>query len=781
METKYLEKLEFNKIKEILSSFTVTYIGKEKALSLLPFTTRKEIEKALNQTFEASSLIYKKGNIPLASIEDITPHIKVLNSFKSLSCKQLLDMYHLLKISRELKEYYKNDDNIDLNEFVNLEGLFTNLYTNKNVETTIYNSIIDEFTVADSASTALTGIRKGIKHKENEIRSKLNSLLHTKYVQEPIITLKNNRYVVPVKNEYRSEVKGFVHDISSSGSTVYIEPMSVFELNNDISNLKTDENIEIEKILQKLSSMFYEIIPEIENTINLIGLLDFTFAKGKYANSLNAIKPSLNEEKFVELINVWHPLIPSDKAVKNTITLGKDFNTLLITGPNTGGKTVTLKTMGLICLMGMSGLCIPAKEGSSIYIFDNIFADIGDEQSILESLSTFSSHISNIVKILDLATSDSLILLDELGAGTDPIQGANLAISILEELHSRKALVLSTTHYQELKQYALVTPGFKNASVEFNIDTLSPTYKLLIGVPGTSNAFAISKKLGISEKIISRAESLIQNNDIHIEDLLKTIYEDKKKIEEEKIAIEKNSKEIADLKSKLKTDYSDIKSKEIEIINKAKTQARDILFNAKEDANSIIKELDAINNSKEANQLRNELNNKINDLSIQKTEVSVKQKLEKSDITLGMQVFVPSLNQIGIINSLPNKSDSVQVQIGAIKMNFNINKLEKTNQKPTKKVEKDYSSKQHNFKASSVASEINVIGYNVEEACFAVDKYLDSAVMHGWSTVRIVHGKGTGILRKGIQNYLKTHPHVKEYRIGVYGEGEMGVTIVTLK
>ena len=779
MKTKYLEKLEFNKIKEILSSYTVTFLGKNLALNLEPLPNRKEIEKALTQTFSASNLIYRKGNIPLTDLPDLTTHIKTLKSYMTLNIKQLLDLYHLLKISRELKEYYKEDEQIDMSEFSSLENLFLNLYNNISIEKTLSTSIVDEFTLSDSASSTLANIRKSIRNKEAEIRNKLNSMLHSKFVQEPIVTVKNNRFVIPIKNEYRSEVKGFIHDISSSGSTVYIEPISVFDLNNDIGNLRNDENIEIQKILQKLSSLFFDIIPEIENNINLIAILDFTFAKGKYSNDIDGIKPILNEEKFINLINVWHPLLNKNVAVKNTITIGKDFNSLIITGPNTGGKTVSLKTTGLITLMAMSGLCIPAKEGSSIYIFDNIFADIGDEQNILESLSTFSSHMSNISNILKQATENSLVLMDELGAGTDPLQGAGLAISILEELNKRNCLVLCTTHYQELKQFALVTPGFKNASVEFDLETLSPTYKLLLGVPGTSNAFAISKKLGIPEEIISRAESLMKNNDIHIEDLLKSIYDDKRKIELEKQKIEENSKSIEELKIKLDKDLSFAENQERELINTAKQKARDILLSAKEDANEIIKEIESSNSNKTANNLRNKLNEKINDLSITNSKTQIKKTLEKSDITLGMQVFIPSLNQIGTINSLPNKSNTVQVQIGAMKMNFNIAKLEKTNQKP-QETKKDYS-KKHNFEVKSFASEINVIGYNVEEACFAVDKYLDSAIMNGLGTVRIVHGKGTGILRNGIHQFLKKHPHVKDYRVGTYGEGEMGVTIVNLK
>ncbi len=780
METKYLEKLEFNKIKEILSQYTITFLGKNLALNLEPYDNKKDIEKALNQTFQASNLIFRKGNIPLTEIQDVSTHIKILKSFMSLNINQLLDLYKILKISRELKEYYKNETNIDMSEFSSLENLFLNLYTNINIEKELSSCIIDEYTLADNASTTLYSIRKNIKNKESEIRNKLNSMLHSKYVQEPIITFKNNRFVIPIKNEYRSEVKGFIHDISSSGSTIYIEPISVFELNNDIGNLKNDENIEIQKILQKLSGLFFDIINEIENNVNLIGFLDFTFAKGKYSNNIDGIKPIINNEKYINLINVWHPLLVKEKAVKNTITLGKDYKSLIITGPNTGGKTVALKTAGLVNIMGMSGLNIPAKEGSSIYIFDNIFADIGDEQNILESLSTFSSHISNISNILKLATKDSLVLMDELGAGTDPIQGSALAISILQELYSRDSLVLCTTHYQELKQFALLNEGFKNASVEFDLETLSPTYKLLLGVPGTSNAFAISKKLGISEKIIKRAEGLIEDNDIHIEDLLKSIYDDKRKIELEKQKIEQNSKEIEILKEKLNNDLSFAQNQELNILNDAKTKARDILISAKEDANEIIKEIENSNNNKTANNLRNKLNNKINDLSIVNSKTNTSKKLEKKDITLGMQVFIPSLNQVGTISSLHNKSNTVQIQIGAMKMNFNLDKLEKTNQKVKDSTQKDYS-KKRDFKVNSFSSEINVIGYNVEEACFSIDKYLDQAVLNGLGTIRIVHGKGTGTLRTGIHKFLKNHPHVKDFRVGIFGEGEMGVTIVNIK
>lgn len=482
MDIKYLEKLEFNRICEKLEEFAKTYIGRDICLNLMPLENQKEIIKALKQTTEASTLIYRKGNLPLDEIEHILSHIKKLNASATLSIKELLDLAHILKVSRALKEYFSSEE-IDMTEFVNLKDLFEHLYTNIGLENQIFSKLIDENTVDDNASSELKTIRRNLRNKEQEIRNKLNSLLRTKYVQEAVITMRSGRFVIPVKNEYRGEVKGFIHDISSSGSTVFIEPISVFDLNNDLNNLKNDESIEIQKILTELSALFFELTDSMQNNTNLIGIIDFIFAKAKYSNSLEAIEPVVNDEKIIDLKGAWHPLIDKNIAVRNDVVLGREFSNLIITGPNTGGKTVSLKTVGLLVLMAMSGLHIPAREGSTVYVFDKVFADIGDEQSIADSLSTFSSHITTIANILKEATSKSLVLLDELGSGTDPVQGSCLAVSILEELNSRKVLNISTTHYPELKHYALINDNFENASVEFNIDTLSPTYKLLIGVP----------------------------------------------------------------------------------------------------------------------------------------------------------------------------------------------------------------------------------------------------------------------------------------------------------
>lgn len=777
MNTKTLEKLEFYKIQEYLSNYAITYIGKNLITDLQALASKKDIEKALNQTSEAVTLLYKIGNCPINEIENITIHIKHLENSDSLNAKQLLDLCNILKTSQNLKEYFSNDA-IDKNNFPNLQNLFENLYSNPGIVKSISNAIIDENSIDDSASPVLKSIRNNIRKREADIQSKLNSLLHSKYIQEPIITIRNNRYVIPVKSEYKQEVKGFVHDTSTTGSTLFIEPLSIFDINSEISNLKNDENIEIEKILMKLSSLFFDQIENLTNTSNLIGILDFIFAKAKFSKEFECTKPTINTEKYINLINCYHPLISRDIAVKNSIILGKTYTSLIITGPNTGGKTVVLKTVGLLTLMGLCGLHIPAQEGSSIYMFDDIFADIGDEQSISDSLSTFSSHMTNISKILANATENSLVLVDELGSGTDPIEGASLAISILEHLKNRNILTLATTHYHEIKNFALITNGFENASVEFNLDTLSPTYNLLIGVPGRSNAFIISEKLGIPEKIINRAKDFINEDTTSVEELLNNIYEDTRTIEQEKAKIEASSREIEQLKTSYHSNIDKMRAEEQLIIENAKIQAREILLNAKDEANEIIRELEAKPDSKKSNLLRNKLNKHIDNLSISK-KVEKTNTLDKSQIKIGLDVNIPSMKQTGTIISNLTKDDTVMVQIGIMKMSFKLSQLEiaknKINTQPS------LPRKKSNFKVSSISPEINVIGKNIEDACFVVDKYLDNAVLNGLQTVRIVHGKGTGTLKKGVQKFLKTHPHVKSYRLGTFGEGEDGVTVVELK
>lgn len=778
MQTTYLEKLEFNKIKNTLSSYAQTNNGKKMCLDLYPSSNKEKVQKALDETTEAVALIYRKGNLPLETIGDISTYILNLKNQNFLSSKALLELATLLKTSKILKNYYFEKE---LNQTDSLTNYFDHLYTNPSIEEKIFSAIIDENTFDDRASNALYKIRQQMRNTKKEIKNKLQSLLNSKYLQEPIVTIRQNRFVVPVKSEYQTEIKGFIHDTSSTGSTVFVEPISVFDLNNQLSELKNQENIEIEKILQILSSLFFDITNELENNFNLITILDFIFAKAKYSKELDCNCPKINNDKLIYLKNAKHPLLDQNIAVPITLEIGKTFSSLLITGPNTGGKTVTLKTVGLLTAMAQSGMHIPASDESSIYLFDNIFADIGDEQSILESLSTFSSHMTHIISILNEATSNSLVLVDELGSGTDPIEGASLALSILEYLKKHNITVLATTHYHELKEYALLTDGVENASCEFNLETLSPTYRLLIGVPGKSNAFAISQKLGLKQEILENAKKRINSDTAKTEDLLKEIYDSKALIESEKEKTLQYSNKIEKLKQKLENETTDLEEHKKEYLQKAKQEAREILLSAKQEANDIIKEMESEkNNSKKLNTLRNKLTSKLHEVN-QSPDSNLEETttLDESQIKPGAIVFVPKFNKNGTVLSYPNQSKKFNIQIDNIKTTLTPSQITIAKNTETKK--EIITKKQSMFAPKNVKTELNVIGMNIEESIFLVDKFLDEAAVAKLETVRIVHGKGTGILGKGIQKYLKSHPHVKSYRYGIFGEGEMGVTVVEIK
>ena len=732
-KNKYYEKLEFNEILSILSTFCETTVGKEIALNLFPSNNVDEVQIKLKETEEAVNLLYKASTPYFDNFEKITDYIKLLESEGVLSIKALLELNKILKLAEGLKEYFSKDF-IKPSDFPCLEKLFQNLYTNVGITKRISKVILDDKTIDDRASNELNSIRQKQRDTEHLIKDKLNEFLHkpsyAKYIQEGIVTVRNDRFVIPVKEEYRSQIKGFIHDISNAGATVFIEPTVIFELNNKLNNLKMEEEIEIEKILQELSKLFYPYVNELVENTKLIGKLDFIFAKAKYSKSIQGVTPEINESKEINLINARHPLIDKNSVVPISVNLGKTFTSLVITGPNTGGKTVTLKTIGLLELMACSGLNIPADEHSSIYVFDKIFADIGDNQSILESLSTFSSHMINIVDIADNATEQSLVLVDELGSETDPLEGATLAISILEYLHQKNILTVATTHYQELKTYALEHKDFENACVEFDLSTLSPTYNLLIGIPGKSNAFEISRKLGLSEKIISNAQNLMTKDEVNIEELLKNIYDNKSKTEKERAEAEKNSKEILKLKTEVENTRESLKNKEKDIINKAKIQARNMLLEAKEEVSEIIKEANKSKSvTKDLNNLRNNLNDEIKGLSVP-IEWTSSKKAETKNIT---------------------KHDNSSVSYA------------------------------NSSKTKNVSTEINIIGMNVEEALPVVDKFLDDATLAKLQTVRIVHGKGTGKLRNGIHQFLRKNGHVANFRLGTYGEGEDGVTVVELK
>lgn len=785
MIQKYLNKLEYNKILDIISSYCLTYKGVSLANSFLPSNNEDIVSRLLEETYSAVTLLIRKGEIPLSNIANIEVNIKNLESYNSLSASALLDVAYVLKVSRQLHQYFFEDEDFDLSTFSILEDLFSMLYYNKNIEDSIFHSIVDEDTIADDASKALLALRKNRRKLEQDVRDKLSNLVHSssysKYIMDTIITIRNDRFVVPVKEEFKEHISGAILDISASGSTVYIEPSSVFELNNKINAVKAQEAIEIEKILKGLSLMLCPIADRLKTTVDIIGKIDFIFAKAKYSRKINGICPIITDSKEINLFGARHPLIDEKVVVPIDISIGKDYSSLLITGPNTGGKTVALKTTGLFCLMAYSGILIPANSNSSLYVFDNIFADIGDEQSIQDSLSTFSSHMINIIDILKESTANSLILLDELGSGTDPVEGASLAISILEHFYNLGALTICTSHYPELKKYALTHDGFENASSDFDIENLCPTYKLLIGIPGKSNAFAISKKLGLSEDILNRAQTFLKEDDISIENLLKGIYDDKLSIEKEKEKIIKNSNQIETLRKSLERDNSKLNKEAENILSDAKIKAREILLDAKDEVNDIIKELNSDKTDlKNANVLRNKLNTSITKLSESQESAKPSKHLSANDISVGQEVFYNKLNTTGIVYSLPNRSNEVRLQIGNIFMNAKLEDLSLVKSSPNNKKQKSNISYSNN-KAQSVASEINVIGLNVDEAIPIVDKYLDDCYMAHLEHARIVHGKGTGKLREGIHTFLRKHPHVKSFRLGTFGEGEMGVTVVYFK
>ena len=780
MNENYLNKLEYNRILDLLFKECLTYFGKDLCFKLRPIFNQAKVTKLLQETEQASILGIRKGGLPISSIPNIEIYIKNLESFNSLNSKGLLEIAKILKLSRELKDYFYKDDDFDLSSFPILDNYFSSLYNNFGIESKILSSILDEDIISDDASSKLALLRRNRRKLETEIKESLNNMIHSsfsKYIMEAIVTIRNDRYVIPVKEEFRGNVKGFIHDVSSSGSTVFIEPMNVFELNNKIANLKMEEAIEIEKILENLSALLFGITNEIDNNVRLIGHLDFIFAKAKLARKMNAILPKINNEKIINLYKARHPLIDSALVVPIDIEIGSKYNSLIITGPNTGGKTVSLKTVGLLTLMACSGLHIPASENSSIYVFDNVFADIGDEQSIQESLSTFSAHMINTINILNSATSNSLILLDELGSGTDPVEGASLATAILEHLNKLGSITIATTHYQEIKEFALVTDGFENASSEFDVENLKPTYKLLIGIPGKSNAFAISKKLGLSGEILKKAKYFLKEDAISIEELLKNIYDNKLEIENQKNEIAKNLNQVELLRKKLEQEVKERDDKYIKLAERAKLEAQNILISAKEDVNIAIKEIeeaskkwralneynfDELSDSeianivrnlndysiKNVNNIRNSLNSSLN--SVYKEDLVVSNpQITKDMLKIGTKIRLSSINDVAIVSSLSGKSNKVQVQVGNAKMNVNVSDIINIINNDLKRVTSVSNKKIHNLtmKSKNVNTEINVIGQNVDEACFLIDKYLDDCSLAKLQAVRIVHGKGTGKLR----------------------------------
>jgi DNA mismatch repair protein MutS2 len=629
--------------------------------------------------------------------------------------------------------------------------------------------------------------------KNDSIRDKLNSIISSsnnkKYLQDSIVTIREGRYVVPVKQENRGNFPGLVHDQSSSGATLFVEPMAVVELNNELKELKIEEQHEIERILIELTNMIRERTNEIRNNQKILQRLDFIFAKGKIAVNMDGTKPILNDRGYINIKKGRHPLLDKKKVVPIDIYIGDDFRTLVITGPNTGGKTVTLKTVGLLCLMAQSGLHIPADHNSEVGVFNKIFADIGDEQSIEQNLSTFSSHMTNIVEILKNVEEKNLVLFDELGAGTDPVEGAALAMSILDYLYNIKVRTIATTHYSQLKIYALTKEGVENASMEFDVETLSPTYKLSIGIPGKSNAFEISKRLGLMDYIISHAQTLISKENVDFEDVLKTMDQDRKRIEENKLETERLKIEIERLKEELTDEKERTQEAKEKIIYKAKEEARNILRNAKEESDLIVSNLRNISNEIERernikiqeaqDKLKSKLNETEKDLSIKLLDV--KSSNPPKNLKVGESVEILSLNQSGIVVSLPDDNGNLQVQVGIMKINVPVSSLRRIKENDSQKRTAVMTKNILKFKTQDIKNEIDLRGETLDEALLDLDKYLDDVYISGLKEIYIIHGKGTGVLRSGISDLLKSHKHVKSYRLGKYGEGGSGVTVVELK
>lgn len=797
MNKRTLNILEFNKIVKVLMDLTSSELGKEMALSVLPQKDFDTIKDLLKETSDAVNFIIKKGSPPLGGVRDIRSSLKRAEMGAVLSPRELLQIADVLRASRRIKNYAKGNDverdsNLSGNNVVS--DLASSLEVNRRIEDKISYSILNEEEIADDASSTLRSIRRKIKDIQASIKERLNSIIksskYQKYIQESIVTMRGDRYVIPVKQEYRSEIKGLVHDSSASGATIFIEPMAVVEANNSIKQLRIKEQIEIERILQELTEDVRTIVTSLRANVATLARLDFIFAKAKLSLKYDCVCPNLNKNRYVRIRKGRHPLLDRETVVPIDFWIGDSFKTLVITGPNTGGKTVSLKTVGLFILMTQAGLHIPAGDGTEIGVFDKVFADIGDEQSIEQSLSTFSSHMTNIVKVLEEADDRSLVLFDELGAGTDPTEGAALAMAILERLRETGAVTVATTHYSELKLYAISTDEVENASCEFDVETLKPTYKLLIGVPGKSNAFAISKRLGLSEDILERAKAFLKKEDIQFEDILKSIEKNRSESEKERIKAEGYRIEIENLKKELEEQREKIRKQRDKLIKEAKQEARRVLLEAKEEAESILDEMRRLEKerlngetNKSAEELRAKLRNKINEVEESMAESLMPRKgyaKPPKNLKPGDSVIIVNLNQKGTVVTPPDKDGEAVVQAGIMKINVHITNLRLVDEQKSE-IKRVTTGTTAMTKTRSVSTEIDLRGSTLDEALENVDKFLDDASIAGLNEVTIIHGKGTGTLRSGIQRFLRSHAHVKSFRLGKYGEGEDGVTVVTLK
>ena len=785
MNQKVLKTIEYTKIIAMLIEEAESSLGKERAEALLPSSDFYEVERNLLETEEAESRIRLKGPISFRGIMDIRPYFPRLQLGASLSVFELYQVARMLESSKKVKEQGGEIED-------SLRAYFEEIDSLEEIRRELSRSIESEERLFDDASKELSDIRRKEKGIEGKITEELNRILNDKrsMLQEGVITLRNGRHVFPVKAEYKNAFHGIVHDESSTGVTLFMEPLSIVQLENNLSELFSLEKEEVEKILLSLSLKLSPNLPVLERNLELLSHLDFVFAKAKLGKKMDGVRPGLEKEKKLKLLDARHPLIPKDKVVPISIHIGEAFRLLVITGPNTGGKTVCLKTLGLLQLMGQAGLLIPAFQGSSITVFKEIYADIGDEQSIEQSLSTFSAHMTNTVKILSEADSDCLCLFDELGAGTDPTEGAALALGILHELYEREVTTLATTHYAEIKLYALSTEGVENAACEFDVESLRPTYRLLIGVPGKSNAFAIAKKLGLSEKIIEDARGRIGEEDLHFEDLISDLEDSKRLAERERLEIEQYKEEVERLKARARESTKGIEKGREKILNRAREEAAKILSDAKETADSIVKEIRKRENgggsSLEVEQIRSKLKKKMEETQAFSGQ-SVKgpmQTISLKNLKLGDKVRLLNMhNVVGTVTELPDKNGMFTVSAGILRTKVSVKEVEfiqhKEKEAPVRNQGK--TAGLGRSKAMGISPEINLIGKMTADALPELNKYLDDAFLAKLPQVRVVHGRGTGALRKMVQDCAKKNKHIESFRLGEYGEGSDGVTVIYFK
>lgn len=784
MEKRVLKTLEYDKILAMLKERASCCISRELVDTMEPSGDFDTVERELKLTAEAETLFYKTGRSPVDDFPDMRHCLERMHAALFLSTGELLGIASCLKAARIAKDILAKEVGEE-SYLYNLAGL---LITHRSAEEEINRCIINEDEIFDGASPALARIRRAMRLANEKVREKLNSMIRStayqKYLQEPIITIRNGRFVIPVKQEYRQQVPGLIHDQSSSGATLFIEPSAVVELGNEYKKLLAEEADEIERILTELTAMLAPYADEIREDLNIMGQIDLVFAKAKLSRELNAVMPRLNRNNYVRIVRGRHPLISADRVVPIDIWIGRDYRSLIITGPNTGGKTVTLKIVGLFALMVQSGIFVPANEGSEFPVFEHIYADIGDEQSIEQSLSTFSSHMKNIVGILGNADENSLVLLDELGAGTDPIEGAALAMSILEELNDRHCICVSTTHYSEIKAFAMTHEGMENASMEFDIDRLCPTYRLYIGIPGKSNAFEISSRLGLPNSIIDKAKGFLKGEDVRFEDIISSAQSQHRIAEEERKMAEEARAELEKLRADAERERRKLDEDRNRLQAKAKEDAKRIVADTKREMEKLIVEIRSIKDIDRSAADR-VIQAARDTLRATETAVNEKEAIKKEDNTkppktvrAGDTVNIVTLDQKATVLSAPDSKGEVMVQAGVMKLNVKLKDIRLIEEK---KAAAPTSGKVGLGAGKQVGLELDVRGMLVDEANIIVDRYLDDAYNAGLSEVNIIHGKGTGALRAGVQAFLKRHPLVKGYRMGSYGEGDAGVTVVTLK